>query len=140
MPTQQSPDAPSGKPPDQPDQPAETPAGRGSFLRRVVPWMVAAGMLAWLFHVVPAAELAAAVRRAPLGLFAGLVVVYVIAVLLTDSFATWATFRWSLPEAGLTLREALEVRGASYILAILHYGAGQGGLAYFVSRAHKVPL
>src|SRR5262249_60220892 len=69
-----------------------------------------------------------------------LVVVYVAAVLVSDSFATWATFRSSLPEAGLTFREALEVRGASYILAILHYGAGQGGMAYFVSRVHGVPL
>src|SRR5262249_50582569 len=109
-------------------------------LRRLAPWLVAGATLAWLFHIVPASELGAALGRAPVGLFAAVVVAYVVGTLLADSFATWATFRWSLPEAALRFIEALEVRGASYLLAIIHYGAGQGGLAYFVNRVHKVPL
>jgi hypothetical protein len=109
-------------------------------LRRLAPWLVAGVTLAWLFHIVPADELATALRRAPAGTFAVVVVVFIVGTLLSDSFATWATFRWSLPEAGLRFFEALEVRGASYLLAIIHYGAGQGGLAYFVNRVHKVPL
>src|SRR5262249_7462368 len=95
---------------------------------------------AWLVHIVRGGEVAAALARAPLGLFAAVVVVFVVGTLLTDSFATWATFRSSLPEAGLRFIEALEVRGASYLLAIVHYGAGQGGMAYFVNRVHGVPL
>jgi uncharacterized membrane protein YbhN (UPF0104 family) len=109
-------------------------------LKRVAPWAVAFGLLAWLFHTVPVHELEAALRAAPLRTFVGLTVVYVIGTLLADTFATWATFRSSLPEANLRFGEALDVRGASYLLAILHYGAGQGGMAYFVNRVHGVAL
>lgn len=113
---------------------------RPSFFRRVAPWLVALALLAWLFHVVPLEALREALANAPLGAFAALTAVYVVGTLLADSFATWATFRSSLPEAGLRFVEALEVRGASYLLAIVHYGAGQGGMAYFVNRVHGVPL
>lgn len=111
-----------------------------SLVRRIAPWLVAAFMLAWLFRMVQLDQLQLAVARAPLGLFAVVIATYVLGTLFGDTFATWATFRWALPEAGLRFREALDVRGASYLLAIIHYGAGQGSLAYFVSRVHKIPL
>jgi uncharacterized membrane protein YbhN (UPF0104 family) len=121
--------------------PASEPArGASSIARRLAPWAVALGLLAWLFHMVPVDELEHALRNAPLGWFAGFVVIYVAGTLAGDTFATWATFRSALPEAGLELHEALELRGASYLLAVVHYGAGQGGMAYFVNRVHKVPL
>ncbi len=105
-----------------------------------VPWLVAAGTLTWLFTHLPFGELRLALSQAPLAAFVGLTLGLVLCTLLSDTFATWATFRWALPEAGLTFRETLEIRGASYLLALVHYGAGQGGIAYFVSRKHGVPL
>ena len=129
--------------------PAATPAPtsnhdparrRTSWIRRLAPWVVAFGLLAWLFHTVPVHELEAALRAAPLGTFVLLTILYVVGTLVADTFATWATFRSSLPEANLRFGEALDVRGASYVLAIVHYGAGQGGMAYFVNRVHGVPL
>ena len=125
-----------GSAPD-PAPPAPKRPGR---LRRLAPWMVAAGTLAWLFANVDLAELRAALDRAPMAGFVAFTALYVPVVLLLDTFATWATFRSSLPDSGLTYRETLDIRGASYLLAILHYGAGQGGIAWFVARVHRVPL
>ena len=118
----------------------DSPERRPSLARRLAPWLVAFALLAWLFHVVPLESLAEALRTAPMGLFIGMTVVYVIGTLFADTFATWATFRSSLPEANLRFKETLDVRAASYLLAVVHYGAGQGGIAYFVNRAHGVPL
>ena len=120
-----------------PGLPTSTFAARA---RRVAPWLVAALTLGWLFSRIPFAELRASLAQAPIGPFIGLIVLLVGVTLLSDTFATWATFKSSLPEAGLTFRETLNVRGASYLLALIHYGAGQGGIAYFVSRKHGVPL
>lgn len=117
-----------------------TDAAPTPLWRRVVPWLVAAVTLGYLFATVHPGELRNALAGAPLGAFVGFVAVFVLFVLTSDTFATWATFRWSLPEAGLTFRETLDIRGASYLLAIVHYGAGQGGIAYFVARRHGVPL
>jgi uncharacterized membrane protein YbhN (UPF0104 family) len=113
-------------------EPAARP--KSTLFRRLAPWLVAAGVLAWLFNAIRGADLEAALARAPLWPFLGLAVVYIVVTLLGDTFATWATFRSALPEARLTFRETLDIRGASYLLAIVHYGAGQGGIAYFVSR------
>jgi uncharacterized membrane protein YbhN (UPF0104 family) len=123
-----------------PQPPAAAPARRPSRLRRIGPWIVAAATLGFLFAAIEPEALAAALRGAPLGPFVAFSVAYVVLVLLADTFATWATFRRSLPESGLTFKETLLIRGASYALAIIHYGAGQGGIAYFVSRRHGVPL
>jgi hypothetical protein len=103
-------------------------------LRRIAPWVVAAAILAWLFATIRADDLRVAVARAPLVAFVAFTAAYVCVTLCADTFATWATFRRALPEATLTFGETLNIRGASYLLAIVHYGAGQGGLAYFVAR------
>ena len=119
---------------------APEPRSPPSRWRRLAPWMVAIGTLAWLFAKVPLDELRAALDRAPMVAFVAYSAMYVPLVLAFDTLATWATFRSSLPDSGLTYRETLDIRGASYLLALLHYGAGQGGIAWFVSRIHGVPL
>jgi hypothetical protein len=123
-----------------PDVERRTRAERPSRLRRVGPWIVAVATLGYLFATVRPAELGAALEGAPLGAFVAWSVLYVHLVLALDTLATWATFRSALPECGLTYRETLHLRGASYLLALVHYGAGQGGMAYFVARRHDVPL
>src|SRR5262249_20974318 len=50
------------------------------------------------------------------------------------------TFRRALPDVPLTYRDTLEIRGATYLLAVVHYGAGQGGLAYFLHRRYGVEV
>ncbi len=97
-------------------------------------------MLGWLFHIVPLQHLTDVMRRTSLPAFVAICIAYVIALLTADSFATWVTFRRSLPGTPLTLAQTLQMRGATYLLAILHYGVGQGGLAYFLNRRHNVPV
>lgn len=109
-------------------------------LRRLAPWAVAAAALTWLFATIPLDALRAALARAPLGLVLGWVCLYVALVLLADALATWATFRHSLPEAKLGYLDVLDIRGATYLFAVLHYSAGQGGIAYFVARRAAIPI
>src|SRR6266487_2366979 len=113
---------------------------RRSLLQVVAPWLVAAFILYWLFRVVPFSKLLQALDNAPLGAFVALTVAYVGVLLVADSFASWATFRRALPDVPLTYRDMLEMRGATYLLAVVHYGAGQGGLAYFLNRRYGVEV
>lgn len=112
----------------------------GEKLRALGPWLVATATLAWLFHMVPFAQLRTAIAGVSLPLFAGLVVLYVGCTLMADSAAVWATFRRSLPDVPLRLGEVLRLRAASYLLAVIHYGAGQGGIAWFLKSRHGVPV
>ncbi|HKA89443.1 MAG TPA: lysylphosphatidylglycerol synthase domain-containing protein [Haliangiales bacterium] len=113
---------------------------RRSLLQVVGPWLVAAVIFVWLFRIVPFSKLVEALANAPLGAFVALTLAYVWVNLCADTFATWATFHRALPEVPLTYRETLVMRGATYLLAVVHYGAGQGGLAYFLNRRHGVEV
>jgi hypothetical protein len=72
--------------------------------------------------------------------YVGFVALFVCTTLCVDSGATWATFRLALPDVPIRYWDTMQIRGASYLLSVLHYGAGQGGMAVFLHRRHQVPL
>jgi hypothetical protein len=101
-------------------------------LRRVVPWMVTAGLLYLIFRKISVAQIIEATRAsAPWAI--PVAVASVLAIYFADSFAIWKTFGWFL--APLTFRQVLVVRGATYLLAAINYNVGQGAMVYFVHRA-----
>jgi uncharacterized membrane protein YbhN (UPF0104 family) len=109
-------------------------------LRRLVPWVVALGILAILFKTVSLAALRDVARQVNPAVWIPFVLVYVLAALGADSFAAWVIYRRSLPDVPLRLGETVRMRGATYLLAVVHYGAGQGGMAYFLKTRYGVPL
>ncbi len=106
-------------------------------LGRVLPWLVAIGILAFLMAKVSPRELLAAVAVAA-GWTVPFVAAMVLLVYVADSFAMWRTFGWFL--APVSLREILVTRGATYLLALINYTLGQGAIVYFVHRTHGVPV
>jgi hypothetical protein len=113
---------------------------QASRFRVILPWLVALALLLYLFEMVPAARLREAVERADPAVFLGLCAFFVVLLLVADGFATWVTFRRTLPDVPLGYREVVSLRAATYLLSILHYGVGQGGLAWFLATRHKVPV
>ncbi|HEY3359357.1 MAG TPA: hypothetical protein VGQ83_39270 [Polyangia bacterium] len=106
------------------------------WLKRLGPWTVAAGLLAYVFRTVPFGrtwEAAQAVGPASLILMA---TVYFIYSYTADVVATWATFRWFC--APLRFWDVVAIRGATYLLAIVNYNLGQGGIVYVVGKNRGV--
>lgn len=102
------------------------------FLRRAWPWLLGLVILAVILSRVPLAAFGTAIHEGPHLRLAAVDVAVVIALLVTDSFATWVALvatqvRWSF---GRTFA----VRGATYILALLNYAVGQGGIGYYLHR------
>lgn len=108
-----------------------------SILHRAAPWLVTLGVLAYLFSRVPASEVAMAATKAAPWTVPTLAVL-VLAVYLADCLAIWKTFGWFV--APLTYREALTLRGATYLLALVNYALGQGAFVYFLKRWRGVPV
>ena len=100
-------------------------------LLRVLPWVVTAGLLAWLFHRIDFAQFKAGVQGAAPWMVP-VVLACVAAVYLADSFAIWKTFGWFLTRMSFT--DVLLVRGATYLLAAINYNVGQGAIVYFVHK------
>lgn len=105
---------------------------------RKVPWRTAAtwgvtlSLLALLFWRAPLAEVARAARGAA-PWFVPALCGWLCAIYLADCFATWKTLCWFV--APLRFKDLLLVRGAAYLLAVVHYAVGQGALVWFVHRA-----
>jgi len=106
--------------------------------RRWLPWLVAAAILAALAARLPRAQLLRAFATGPswtVGLCAAAVVV---AVLLADVWGTLSAFaatgvrcRW---------RGVLVARGATYLLGLVNFAMGQGGMGLYLHRAGVGPL
>lgn len=112
---------------------------KGLFLLRLtLPWIVAAGILYWLFQHYPIEKIVGAARLVNPYTFAVFAILYFLAIWFIDCFAMakilsrfTETIHW---------RELIPARAATYLLAMVNYGAGQAALAYSIQRVHKVRL
>jgi len=106
-------------------------------LGRILPWLVAIGLFAYLlsrFSLATVVEKLALAAGWTIPVVAGLTFL----VYLADSLAIWKTFGWFV--ARLSFKEVLVVRGATYLLALVNYALGQGAIVYFVKRSRGVPV
>ena len=106
-------------------------------LTRLLPWLITAGILAYLFARLPFRNVIEAASRAAPWTIPVLVAI-VLLVYLADCVAIWKTFGWFV--APLSFRETLTLRGATYLLALVNYALGQGAFVYFLNRTRGVPV
>jgi hypothetical protein len=106
-------------------------------LARIVPWVVTAAILVFLFSRISIHDVLDATRDAA-GWFVPAIAGIVLTIYVADSFAIWKTFGWFV--APMTFRETLTLRGVTMLLALVNYTLGQGAFAYFLNRSRGVPL
>jgi len=109
-------------------------------LQLILPWVVAALALIWLFATVPRRELGVALTRVPVPLYLALVAMNACVTLCTDSFACVVTIRWAVGLKTLRYLDMMSIRAATYLLGIVNYGVGQGGIALLLHQRQGVPL
>jgi uncharacterized membrane protein YbhN (UPF0104 family) len=103
------------------------------FWKRAWPWVVGIAIIAVIAVRMPFETFRVAIQEGPHVSLAAINVLVIAVVLATDTFATWTTLiavriRWSM-------RDVLAVRGATYVLALVNYVVGQGGIAYYLHKA-----
>jgi uncharacterized membrane protein YbhN (UPF0104 family) len=100
--------------------------------RRWLPWLVAAAILAFLVREIRLDPLRDAFRHGAYVALSLYIVLELLVVLPVDAFAT----REALAVAGIprSWSEVLLARGASYLLGLLSYVAGQGGMGFYLAR------
>lgn len=139
--------------------PSPTPLRRR--VRALVPWGVAALVLVYVFSRTSGPALADALGRVSLWRFALVLLGLTVGALLADAWVLWLALRATTPEhppeqpperpadqpvatasdrPALAYRDVFLVRGASALLSLLSYGAGQGGVMYFLYRRHGVSV
>jgi uncharacterized membrane protein YbhN (UPF0104 family) len=100
--------------------------------RRWLPWLVALAILVFLVREVRLDALREAFRHGAWVALSLYIVLETLVALPADAFGT----REALAAAGISRpwSEVLLARGASYLLGLLSYVAGQGGMGFYLAR------
>ncbi len=105
---------------------------------RLIPWILTAGIFAFILQRVPLQGVAAVLRRIPLPAYLALMVPYSLAYCGIDAFVLTRVMNWF--HAPVPYRRILPVRAAAYILALLNPGLGHGAVAFALHRREGVPF
>lgn len=106
--------------------------------RRWLPWAVAASILAALAARLPRAQLLHALATGPAGAVALCSAAVAAAVLLADAWATLRAF--AVTGVRCPWRGLLLARGATYLLGLINFAVGQGGMGFYLGRTGVGPL
>jgi Lysylphosphatidylglycerol synthase TM region len=109
-----------------------------SLLKKWGPWLVAVAALYFVFRQVPLTKVADSVLHVNLAIFLPLLLINLAFHFLWDSLIYTMLFRWF--GADVKYRGMVPVRGASYVLMILNFFAGQGGMALLMNRWKGIPI
>ncbi len=109
----------------------------GRLLRGILPWVFTVLIFGFIFHRVPLSEVTAAFGLVRFHLFIPLILILFSVMFITDSLIHQLAFNWLA--ARTRFFEVVLARGASYILGMLNFFIGQGGMGYWLARTKKVP-
>jgi uncharacterized membrane protein YbhN (UPF0104 family) len=108
-----------------------------TLIKRVAPWLVAGGILYYLFTQVPFAQAVDAARSAHLELFLPVMFCVVVLWFLIDSAAF--AFLFSRFNAVLSWTEARSLRGMTYLLTPINWNLGTAAVILHLRASKKVP-
>jgi len=102
------------------------------WARRGLPWLAAVALFAWLLARVPVGAVRAALHHGSYLPLAAWMFFSAVAILPLDAFAIGEAL--ALTGIHRAFKELLLVRGASYLLGLVSYLAGQGGVGVWLAR------
>lgn len=116
---------------DPPLPPAGPPTPAVPLWRRLLPFVTAAALLAWVATRIDLDAFLAALAQTNVALYLAFGVVFTVALLLADAFATAGVYRAVV--ADVSTMDLFIVRGASYLPSILNHHVGQAWLTWFIA-------
>lgn len=107
-------------------------------IRQFLPWLIALVIFYFLFRQIPPKDVLLTFSRANIPLFFLCAIAYFFIFLSADSWGLW----WVINRFStfVTYKETLLTRGASYLLTVINYNLGQGGIAFYLKRTHQAPI
>lgn len=109
-----------------------------SKIKTFLPWLVAIGIFAYLFHLYPPQKIWESLKFVRLSTFIPFAIGYFFFIFFIDLFSlTRLLKRFGFK---ISAKELVPARGVSYLLMVLNYPAGQAAFAYYLKRSHRIPL
>lgn len=110
----------------------------GHHARRILPWLIAFGILALLVRHAGVASLRTALAEADLRLLLVSTLLCTLPMYLLDVLSLSRVITWF--NRSVTFREIAPVKAAIYLINIVNYNAGSGAVALWLRRRKGVPF
>jgi uncharacterized membrane protein YbhN (UPF0104 family) len=113
-------------------------AQRSPLWKRILPFIVAGGILTYLFWHIDYRQCLVALTHANLSLYIPCFLAFIAITFLMDTqnlVALLKQFNYHLP-----FRNALSIRGGTYLIANIDYSLGLGALIYYLKRDLGIPV
>jgi hypothetical protein len=116
------------------------PSAHAAFniLKRILPWLVGAAIIAYLVWQIEYQSLLDAMSRADIPLYGAALAAFVVLNFFADTQNLYAILKHSKNE--VPFRDTMIIRGASYLLMIIDYTLGMGSIAYYLHKFKSIPL
>jgi uncharacterized membrane protein YbhN (UPF0104 family) len=109
-----------------------------SSLQRWLPWAVTAGVFVLLFRRIPIEKVIEATVRVDLLIYLPFMTFNILFNFFWETLVLVMLFRWFGTD--VSYRGMLPIKGASFLITLLNYIAGQGGMALLMSRWRKIAI
>ncbi|PKL35300.1 MAG: hypothetical protein CVV44_21035 [Spirochaetae bacterium HGW-Spirochaetae-1] len=108
------------------------------LVKRLIPWFVAAVILVFLFYRVDGRHFVQSMQVADLSMYAPWLVVFCLAWFFFDVQNIQATVN----NYGYTVsfRDIMSMRGVTYLLMIVDYTLGMGGMVLYLKNDKNIPI
>lgn len=109
-----------------------------SVLKKVLPILVSIGIFVYIFTRIPFSKMTDAIEQGNNLLFFAVCIVYFTCTFFLECGGLYFIYNWM--GCRTSFKEMLPVRGATYLLSLINYNVGLGGIVYYIHRKKKVPL
>ena len=104
----------------------------GNIVKQALPWAVTIGILAYVFGTQDYEKIKGAFLGANLAFYIPAAVCILITTYTLDCLSQWFCLKWFC--APVRLRDVMVARGVSFLLMLINFNLGQGGMVYFFYR------
>lgn len=117
---------------------AAPPANDLPLWRRVLPFAVGGGLVAYVLSRLDFAAFTRALGRTNYVAFVAFALVFNVALLVADVYATTRVYRGIV--GPVEFKELFVIRAAAYLPSMVNHHVGQAWLTYFLSKTYRAPL
>jgi uncharacterized membrane protein YbhN (UPF0104 family) len=108
------------------------------YLKRIGPWVVAALIFTYLFHLYPPSKVWKSLTYVNLWSFSAFAIGYFVFIFIVDA---WVMTRvLSDFSYKVSFRDIAYARGFTYLIMVINYPASQAAFAYYLKRRYKIPI
>jgi uncharacterized membrane protein YbhN (UPF0104 family) len=108
------------------------------FIKRIIPWLMAAVILAYEFYHIDRDLFIYSLKTANLFIYVPLIIIFVFIWFFIETYNLQKLYQYfSHP---VDYFEMLKMRGATFLLMIVNYGLGMGGVALYMKKFSRVSL